>query len=120
MKKLLFGLLITTAAASLLSWHKEKTQFAPVNKAEVVECLNMETQQAYKIEASTAAFASLHPIPLKVNPENLLGKMIQFDGADGTTANAYFIPAKKTSKKVKSATFHLQHVPNSVYIREFD
>ena len=99
MKKLLFGLFITIAAASLLSWHKEKTQFTPVNKAEVVECLNMETQQAYKLEASTTAFASLHPNPIKVNPENLLGKMTQFDAADGKVANAYFIPAKKASNK---------------------
>ena len=99
MKKLLFGLFIIIASASLLSWHKEKTQFSPVNKADVVECLNMETQQAYKLEASTTAFASLHPTPLKVNPENLLGKMMEFDAADGKTANAYFIPAKKASKK---------------------
>ena len=99
MKKLLFGLFITIAAATLLSWHKEKTQFSPVNKAEVVECLNMETQQAYQLEASTTAFASLHSIPLHVNPENLLGKMVQFDAADGKSANAYFIPAKITTKK---------------------
>ena len=99
MKKLLFGLSITIAAASLLSWHKDKTQFTPVDKAEVVECLNIETQQAYKIEASTTAFASLHTNPIKVNPDQLLGKMTQFDAADGKVANAYFIPAKKASNK---------------------
>lgn len=99
MKKLLFGLIVALMAASLISWNWAKTQFSPVNKADVVECLNMETQQAYKIEASTPNFASLHPAPLVVNPENLLGKMIQFDAADGKQANAYFIPAKKQSKK---------------------
>lgn len=99
MKKLLFSLLVTIITVSLISWHKEKTQFTPVNKADVVECLNMETQQAYKMEASTPAFAALHPSPLVVNPENLLGKMMQFDAADGKQANAYFIPAKKSSKK---------------------
>jgi carboxymethylenebutenolidase len=99
MKKLLFGLLTVVLAASLLSWHKEKTQYSPVDKATVVACLNMETQQTYQLEASTPAFAAMHPNPKVVNPENLLGKMMTFDAADGQQANAYFIPAKKKSKK---------------------
>jgi carboxymethylenebutenolidase len=99
MKKLLFGLLTVVMAASLLSWHKEKTQYSPVDKATVVACLNMETQQAYQLEAGTPAFAAMHPNPVVVNPENLLGKMMTFDAADGQKANAYFIPAKKKSKK---------------------
>jgi carboxymethylenebutenolidase len=41
----------------------------------------------------------MHPIPLVVNPENLSGKMIQFDAADGKKANAYFIAAKKKTNK---------------------
>jgi len=99
MKKLLFGLSALLFTAGLLSWHWEKTQYTPVNKTDVVECLNMETQQAYKLEASTTAFAALHPTPVVVNPENLLGKMTEFEAADGKSANAYFIPAKKKSKK---------------------
>jgi carboxymethylenebutenolidase len=99
MKKLLFGLLTVVMAASLLSWHKEKTQYSPVDKATVVACLNMETQQAYQLEAGTPAFAAMHPNPVVVNPENLLGKMMTFDAADGQKANAYFIPAKKKTKK---------------------
>ncbi len=99
MKKLLFGLLTVVLAASLLSWHKEKTQYSPVDKATVVACLNMETQQTYQLEASTPAFAAMHPNPMVVNPEKLLGKMMAFDAADGQQANAYFIPAKKKSKK---------------------
>jgi carboxymethylenebutenolidase len=59
----------------------------------------METQEAYKIEASTPAFASLHPNPIVVNPADLKGNMIQFDAADGNKANAYFIPSKKKSNK---------------------
>ena len=66
MKKLLFGLIVALMAGSLISWNWAKTQFSPVNKADVVECLNMETQQAYKLEASTPKFASLHPAPLVV------------------------------------------------------
>jgi carboxymethylenebutenolidase len=34
-----------------------------------------------------------------VNAENLLGKMMSFDAADGKQANAYFIAAKKKSNK---------------------
>ena len=99
MKKLLFGLLAVLFTAGLISWHKEKTQYSPVEKAGLIECLNMETQQAYKLEASTPAFAAMHPSPIKVNPDNLLGKMIGFDAADGKQANAYFIPSKKKSNK---------------------
>ena len=43
MKKLLFGLIVALMAGSLISWNWAKTQFSPVNKADVVECLNMET-----------------------------------------------------------------------------
>jgi carboxymethylenebutenolidase len=99
MKKLLFALFITLIAGGLMSWHWENTQFSPVNKSDVVECLNMETLQAYQLEASTPGFASLHIAPIKINATDLLGKMIQFDAADGKQANAYFIPAKKKSKK---------------------
>jgi len=41
----------------------------------------------------------MHPSPMLVNPENLLGKMMSFDAADGKQANAYFIAAKKKSNK---------------------
>ena len=95
MKKLLYTLFAVVLTASLLSWQWEKTQHATVNKAEVIECLNMETQQAYKLEASQPAFAALHPAPLVVNADQLLGNMVVFTAADGKEANAYFIPAKK-------------------------
>ena len=99
MKKLLFGLFLTFLAGSLMSWNWENTQFSPVDKSEVVECLTMETQQAYQLEASMPGFASLHPTPVTVNPESLLGKMISFEAADGKQASAYFIAAKKKSNK---------------------
>jgi carboxymethylenebutenolidase len=85
--------------ASLISWNWTKTQHPTLEKAEVIECLNMETQQAYQLEAGTPAFAGMHPSPIVVNPENLLGKMMSFDAADGKQANAYFIAAKKKSNK---------------------
>ena len=99
MKKLLFGLFLTIMAGGLMSWHWETTQFSPVNKTDVVACLNMETLQAYQLEASTPAFASMHIAPIKVNEADLLGKMTSFEAADGKPASAYFIPSKKKSKK---------------------
>jgi carboxymethylenebutenolidase len=99
MKKATYVLLSVLLTASLISWNWTKTQHSTVEKAEVIECLNMETQQAYKLEASTPAFAALHPSPMVVNPENLLGKMMSFEAADGKQANAYFISAKKKTNK---------------------
>jgi carboxymethylenebutenolidase len=99
MKKLLFGLFLTLLAGGLMSWHWENTQFSPVNKTDVIACLNMETLQAYQLEASTPAFASMHIAPIKVNPADLLGGMTSFEAADGKPASAYFIPSKKKSKK---------------------
>ena len=99
MKKAIYVLLSLLLTASLISWNWTKTQHPTVEKAEVIECLNMETQQAYQLEAGTPAFAGMHPSPMVVNPENLLGKMMSFDAADGKPANAYFIAAKKKSNK---------------------
>ena len=99
MKKAIYVLFSVLLTASLISWNWTKTQHPAVEKAEVIECLNMETQQTYKLEASTPAFAAMHPSPIVVNPENLLGKMMSFDAADGKQANAYFIAAKKKSNK---------------------
>ena len=97
MKKAIYVLFSVLLTASLISWNWTKTQHPTVEKAEVIECLNMETQQAYQLEAGTPAFAGMHPSPMVVNPENLLGKMMSFDAADGKPANAYFIAAKKKS-----------------------
>ncbi len=81
------------------SWEWKKNQYPTLQKGEVIECLNMETQQAYQLEASTPAFASLHITPKMVDPSELVGTMISFDAADGNKANAYFIPAEKKSNK---------------------
>ena len=81
MKKLLFGLFLTLMAGGLMSWHWEQTQYSPVSKTDVIECLNMETLQAYQLEASTPAFAAMHITPLTVNPADLLGKMTSFEAA---------------------------------------
>ena len=99
MKKAIYVLFTVLLTASLISWNWTKTQHPTVKKAEVIECLNMETQQAYQLEAGTPAFAALHPSPIVVNPENLLGKMMSFDAADGKQANTYFIAAKKKTNK---------------------
>ena len=99
MKKTALFLAISLFTLALTSWEWKKTQYPAVEKADVIACLNMETQQAYQLEASTPAFANLHISPMTVNPTDLAGTMIQFDAADGNKANAYFIPAKKKTNK---------------------
>jgi carboxymethylenebutenolidase len=99
MKKAIYVLFSVLLTASLISWNWTKTQHPTLEKAEVIECLNMETKQAYQLEAGTPAFAAMHLSPMVVNPENLLGKMMSFESADGKQANAYFIAAKKKSNK---------------------
>ena len=99
MQKASYSLFLLVLTLGFLSWNWNKTQHASVDKSDVIACLNMETQQAYQMEAGTPAFAAMHPTPLVVNPETLLGKMMTFDAADGTQANAYFIPAKKKTNK---------------------
>ena len=99
MKKISLFLSLLLLTAVMISWHWEKTQHTPIQKAEVIECLNMETLQAYQNEASTVKFASLHPAPIAPQTTSLLGNMISFNGADGKDAHGYFIPAKKKSDK---------------------
>jgi carboxymethylenebutenolidase len=99
MKKTALLLSFALFTLALTSWEWKKNQYPTVQKGDVIECLNMETQQAYQLEASTPAFANLHISPMNVNPTDLAGTMIQFDAADGNKANAYFIPAKKKSNK---------------------
>ena len=99
MKKTALLLSFALFTLVLTSWEWKKNQYPTVQKGDVIECLNMETQQAYQLEAATQAFANLHISPMNVNPTDLAGTMIQFDAADGNKANAYFIPAKKKSNK---------------------
>jgi carboxymethylenebutenolidase len=99
MKKTFYALFALLLTASLISWQWEKTQYPTLDKGEVIECLNMETQQAYQLEASQAKFANMHLAPVKVNPADLLGSIVPFNAADGKPGQAYFIPAKKKSDK---------------------
>ena len=99
MKKAIYILTSVFLTAILISWNWTPTQHPKVEKTDVIECLNMETKQAYQLEASTPAFAALHPSPIKVLPENLLGTMMTFEAADGKQASAYYIAAKKKTNK---------------------
>ena len=99
MKKLLYSLFAIVLTASLLGWTWQQNQHPIVEKSDVIECLNMETQQAYQLEASQTAFAAMHPAPIVADPATLLGKMTNFTAADGKNASAYFIASKKKSNK---------------------
>ena len=99
MKKLLFVLPLIVVSIVWTSWNKPVKQRSMINKDEVIACMNMETIEAYLQEASTPAFASMHPQVKKASEEPLIGSMIKYKTTDGADANAYFIPSKKKSKK---------------------
>lgn len=80
-------------------WNWKHIQQPAISRAEAIECLQMETLDAYQREASTAAFAAMHPSPRKASNVDRPGKMIRFAVAGGPEANAYFIPAKKKSDR---------------------
>jgi carboxymethylenebutenolidase len=80
-------------------WNWKHIQQPAISRAEAIECLQMETLDAYQREASTAAFAAMHPAPRKASNVDRPGKMIRFAVAGGPEANAYFIPAKKKSDR---------------------
>ena len=99
MKKVFYFLAIMLVAASWISWNKKMSIREKITKEDIVECYNMEALNAYQLEASQTAFASLHITPKKADNLQQLGKMISFQAPVGKDANAYFIPAKKKSNK---------------------
>lgn len=99
MKKLLFAVLLLITASIWTAWNRPVQQRSMISRDEVISCMNMETIEAYLQEASTPAFANMHPASKIPSQEPLLGSMIKYKTADGMEANAYFIPSKKKSKK---------------------
>jgi len=99
MKKLLLFLPVIAVTLLWSSWQKPVEHRSMINKEEVISCMNSETIEAYLQEATTPAFANMHPDVRKANQEPLLGSMIQYKTSDGLMANGYFIPSKKKSKK---------------------
>jgi carboxymethylenebutenolidase len=61
--------------------------------------METETLDAYIREASQNAFGQMHLAPVKVDAADLMGKMIQFNTADGKQGSGYYIAPKRKSKK---------------------
>jgi len=99
MKKSLYIIAVAVFTIGLMSLQWKKNHYNVLDKSAVISCLNMETQQAYQLEASQKPFANMHPSPVTVNAENLLGEMIQYPSSDGKNAQGYFIRSKKKSDK---------------------
>jgi carboxymethylenebutenolidase len=99
MKKSLYIIAVAFVTIGLMSLQWKKNQYNVLDKSAIISCLNMETQQAYQLEASQKPFANMHPNPIKVNAENLLGEMIKYPSSDGKNAQGYFIKSKKKSDK---------------------
>lgn len=97
MKHLIF---LSSLLMLTLTWNNMPSSKAVSGRrTDINSCGNMETLNAYQKEASTKAFANMHPAPKYADPSHQLGKMIHFNTTDGKEANGYFIPSKKKSTK---------------------
>ena len=94
--KIFFPLLF--AFASMASWWTDKAT-DDFRRNDAVACMPMESFEAYRQEAVSESFGSLHPAPKKARSAERLGKSIRFKGSDGVEAGGYFIASKKPSKR---------------------
>jgi carboxymethylenebutenolidase len=99
MKKLLPFLMLLAIAGTWTSWKSQQHPDPLIEKKEIISCMETETMDAYIREASQNAFGQMHLAPVKVDAADLMGKMIQFNTADGKQASGYYIAPKKKSKK---------------------
>jgi carboxymethylenebutenolidase len=60
-----------------------------------VSCFTTDVTEQFRMNDVNAAFASWHPTPKAFKLQNATGKMVQYQSADGTTAQAYEIKAAK-------------------------
>lgn len=99
MKKPLAFLLLAFVAVTWTSWKAQQHPEPMINKKEIISCMDTETMDTYFREASQTAFGQMHLSPTKADAADLIGKMIQFNTADGKQANGYYIAPRKKSKK---------------------
>jgi len=99
MKKLLIVALAAFSTAFLFSY-REKTPAPKILSPDCyISCYNADVRDQFREEASTMAFANLHPTPIPFHLEGSLGKSVSFKAADGSDAKGYEIRSKKKSKK---------------------
>ena len=98
MKKSFLLTIVLLASICWISWNKKTYTGKRISTTDVVSCYNMETLNAYQVEASTIGFATLHNSPKTIHDFQQTGKMIHFPTLEGNEANAYFIPSKKKTK----------------------
>lgn len=91
--------LIGILSMGWLGWKSAIPARPMIDRSTAISCLSMETLDAYQSEASTPAFAAMHPASRKAETDPLLGSMIRIPVAGGADANAYFVPSKKKSRK---------------------
>lgn len=99
MKCILVTSVLLLLASVWAGWNWKHLQRPAISRSEAVDCLQMETLDAYQREASTSTFAAMHPAPRRAVSADRIGKMIRFPVAGGPEANAYFIPAKQKSDR---------------------
>jgi len=98
-KNLLLLSMISVLCVIWISWLGQDHPDPLIQKKEIISCMETETMDAYIREASQNAFGQMHLSPVKVDAADLMGKMIQFNTADGKQASGYYIAPKKKSKK---------------------
>jgi carboxymethylenebutenolidase len=91
--------LIAILSVGWIGWKTAQPARPMIDRSTAIACLSMETLDAYRTEASTPGFAAMHAVPRKADTDPLLGTMIRFPVTGGPEANAYFVPARKKSKK---------------------
>lgn len=70
-----------------------------VSKASTAACCHLEANTAFNEFAKEQAFVMAHELPRTLEAEAKLGEMIEYEVENGENANAYFIPAKKSTNK---------------------
>jgi len=98
-KNLLLLSMISVLCVIWISWLGQDHPDPLIQKKEIISCMETETMDTYIREASQNAFGQMHLSPVKVDAADLMGKMIQFNTADGKQASGYYIAPKKKSKK---------------------
>ena len=99
MKKLLILTLAAFSTAFIFSYRYKAPSPKILTPECYISCYNADVRDQFRQEASTMAFANLHPTPLPFHLDGALGKSISFKAADGSEAMGYEIKSKKKSNK---------------------
>lgn len=99
MKRTILLVLAAFVTAAIMAYKPKQADPQLLTPSCYVSCFNADVREQFRAEASTPAFAQLHPTPLAYKLADALGKQISFKAADGSMASGYEIKSKKPSGK---------------------